>query len=969
MVSPALRDASSHRVIRRVIFLLFLLSGISGLVYEVVWTRMLMVVFGNTVFAVATVLSAFMTGLALGSFSSGRMIDRRKDPLRIYAALQVAIAVSAVLLTALLANIGSVSVWFQRAVSGSAFLLTLLRYAVSFGVLVVPTILMGATLPVLSKFVVEHTSSLGRRVGTLYALNTLGAAAGCYAAGFLLIGRIGLNRTVWAAAGLNLCVGVVAWCLRRPVIERVPSRPSSPGPQTDLAAEPGRGGRSLQVLVLCAMALSGFAALGYEVVWTKALILSVGNSVYAFAAMLTTFLVGLAIGGLFCSCVVDRGKRLVAALGLVEVGIGLYGIVCVHLFARMLRYGGLGVAAVPGGWSAAAGMGFLRAFSIMLFPTLLMGASFPLAARIYTVNFRRVGRGVGDVYSCNTVGAIAGSAVTGFVLVPMLGLQNSMAALGLLNVTVGLILGAAEPSMRHRAKVVFVGVVSGALLLVLWTAPRDVFRRALEKATKFIYYKEGISGTVCVEDSGTSRRLILDGREMAGTSLRRFDSQKILGHLPMLLHPNPRTAFVLGFGAGGTCYSISTHPGVERIDTAELCPAIVEAAPLFGELNHGILRDPKLHLVVNDGRNFLLTTRRRYDVISVDLLLPNAAGTGALYTKEFYELCYRRLNEGGLIVEWLPPHYFSMQHVKIILKTCQSVFPHTALWHSPQYTCLLMIGSKKPFRIDFQRLRERMNSPAVHGDLVKAQMADPCTLMSYFVAADKTLEAFAAEAVALNTDDLPLIEYSVPRARNEDEEIRRALLGLQQPKAPFLTNLGESEEESDQVRARLDASLRSMQYVQRAVIASRTKDFEAVTIAHCLKALELNPDNNVARRYLADAHRQLGILLGQQKGRLDEAIAHVSKWLQLEPGNAEAHGRLAGLLRRKNQPEAAIRHYKEAVRLNPDYAKAHFALGITLVTVGKRREAIHHVRTALQIRPDLPGAADLLRRLQAAPRP
>lgn len=847
-----------RRYVRPTVFLLFFISGISALVYEVVWTRMLVMVFGNTVFAVSTVLAAFMTGLAIGSISFGRLVDRRGHPLRTYALLELGIAVSAILLTAVLWRVNTLCVWLQQSVSDSAVLLTLVRYAVSFSLLVVPTTLMGGTLPVLSKFIVGHRSSLGRRVGALYALNTLGAAAGCYAAGFLLIGRIGLDWSVWTAAFLNLCVGSLAWWLGSRVASHAkPRRVFLPGAQVNPKVGEAKVGQILGALVLGTMALSGFAALGYEVVWTRLLTFVLGNSVYAFATMLTTFLVGLGLGSMLCSRLVDRGKRLVAALGMVQAGIGIYGIVCVQLFGRLLGSAGPMSFYASGDWAAAAGSSFFRALRIMFIPTLLMGASFPLAVRIYAANISKLGQRIGKVYSFNTVGAILGSTVTGFVFIPLLGLQNSMIGLGLINVALGLTLGAAEPRMSRAARTILLGAISGALILAFWTTPSDTFRRALEKGTSFVYYKEDVSCTVWIEEAAPDRTLLVDGREMAGTYLRKFSSQKMLGHLPMLLHPNPRSVFVLGFGAGGTCYSMSTHPELKRIDSAEFCPAVIQAAELLPDINHRILRDPRLHLVINDGRNFLVTTRRRYDVISVDLLYPDSAGTGSLYTREFYQLCSRRLEDDGIMVEWIPPHLLSMRDVKVILRTCQSVFPHTALWHTPYYGSLLMIASKKAFAIDFQKLQQRMDYPSVKKDLSQVHIANPYTLVSCFVAADETLASYAQDVSLVNTDAHPFIEYSAPRARTEDVKIYQSLLDIQQPILPHLVNLGQTEEEQDQVRARLSASLESMRFVQHAVIAMRKGGLSAAR-DHCSKALKLDSDNEVARDLLAEFSHLLG---------------------------------------------------------------------------------------------------------------
>ena len=393
------------RKTRIVLFGLFFCSGASCLIFEVVWTRQLTVILGSTVFAVSTVLTAFMGGLALGSYLGGRVVDRGKHPLRTYALLEVGIGVSGFLLTLLLSQTGPVYVGLHRGLAEHPLFLYATRYVFSFCVLAVPTTLMGATLPALSKFVARRQSALALDVGRLYALNTFGAASGCYLAGFLLIGNVGIEGSVRLAAALSIAVGTAAWLYQRRLGEGAPSRPR---PAVDDAGDDDRAHRPLRWLVLVAFAVSGFAALGYEVAWTRLLTPFLGNSVYAFSAMLTAFLSGTALGSLCLSGCVDRRKRLVAGLGLIEAAIGFYVLLSVCLlgwFAESLtRF----VQPNPA-WEGTAAR-FLEAFALLLVPTFLMGAAFPVAGRAYIASVRRLGRSLGELYAWNTTGAIFGAA-------------------------------------------------------------------------------------------------------------------------------------------------------------------------------------------------------------------------------------------------------------------------------------------------------------------------------------------------------------------------------------------------------------------------------------------------------------------------------------------------------------------------------------------------------------------------------
>ena len=774
------------RTIRLALLALFFLSGLSSLVFEVVWIRLLSTILGNTVHATSTVLTAFMAGLALGSYAGGRVIDRRYDPLLVYGALEIGIAVSALGLTFVLDQTGPLSIWLHQALSGAP--LALSRYLFSFVLLAVPTTLMGATLPVLARHVTASRSVLGLSLGRLYALNTLGAAAGCFLAGFVLIGSIGLTLAATTAAAVSAAVGAAALLLR--------SR-SSPSPAPDRAAAPDRGS-ARRTLVLVAFALSGFASLGYEVVWTRVLTRFLGNSVYAFSAMLTTFLVGLALGSLVLSPFVDRLKRRIALLGAVEIAVALYVLLAIFVYSWQLE-ALVGFGQPAPAWDAPLGR-FARAFSLLLLPTFLLGATFPLAARIYVSDLTSLGRNVGVLYSWNTMGAIAGAGLTGFVILPLLGIADAMMALALLGLAIGAALLLAEPSLRGPQRIVAAAALVLVGLTLALTLPRDVFRRAHElssPSTRLVHHEEGILGTVTVDEYPGHLIMRIDGLDIAGTGLVYESSAKALGHLPMLLHPDPRSAFVLGFGGGSTAHAISTYPTLERIDGAELSSAVLDAAPLLESVNSSILDDPRVHIQVTDGRHALLTSRTSYDVITVDLLWPQTAGTGSLYTREFYEICHGRLADDGILVEWLHPGFIPPEHVGTIIRTMRSVFPHVSLWATRHFHHLVLVASKAPLSVDYTRFVERLSHPPTSLDLSRVGITHPAHMASYFIAANDDLHELMRGSDTLNTDDLPLIEYALPRfTESSAAENRIAFTGIITPPTAVFTGLTPEQKET-----------------------------------------------------------------------------------------------------------------------------------------------------------------------------
>src|SRR5207249_1942022 len=362
------------RIWRRVVLAVCFLSGVSGLLYEVVWARMLHLLFGDTVLAVSTVLASFMAGLAMGSFWIGRYIDRRRRVLAVYAGLEAGIGLSALLFPVVLQALTPLYVWLHQSLSASFWLFSLVRFLLAFGLLCVPTALMGATLPVLSRYLVQSSATLGWNVGALYALNTGGAVLGCFMAGYVLIGSAGLSRTVWIGAALNFAIALVAWLGQRwieaPGAREVPS--SSP---RDTAPAVARYDDRTVRRVLWSFALAGCAALSYEVIWTRALTFFVGNSTYAFSAMLTTFLCGLALGSALVARISDRSANVLALLGALQVGIGVYGILTIAILGRLF-YGldGWWEGFSNAYWGAPLGLTFLKTFVVILPPTLCMGA-------------------------------------------------------------------------------------------------------------------------------------------------------------------------------------------------------------------------------------------------------------------------------------------------------------------------------------------------------------------------------------------------------------------------------------------------------------------------------------------------------------------------------------------------------------------------------------------------------------------
>ena len=813
---------TSERNVRRIILALFFLSGACGLVYEVVWMRMLTLVFGATAFATAAILSSFFAGLALGSYYFGKAADRARNPLALYAVLEAGVGIFAFLMPVLLAGVTAVYVAVARRVDLGFYPLSLLRLLLCVPVLVLPATLMGGTLPVMVRFFVREEDRLGLHVGRLYALNTFGAVVGALVTGFFLILSLGVREAAYLAGVVNLGLAGVAFALSR----RTDLALAVAGPEEPQArVEPADTGSLGQALALWAIGLSGLAALALEVLWTRALVYFLDNSTHAFTTMLTAFLLGIALGSAVVAQVADRRIRLLAVFGVVEVLIGVSALLAIPILAASTPV----LTGLEGQtldsmflWKWI-GLRFVRSLTVMLVPTVLMGMTVPLVAKIYTRQVASVGGSLGRVYSVNTIGGVIGSVVAGFVLIPLVGVRNGIVIIAALSVLIGVVLLLAEPALVGR--LVAKAVIAASVILVFAAASRLaagdlVLASYRERAdgAEVLSYQEGIGSTVKVfRDKRGEKVLSIDGFPVAGTTRGMLDAQQSLGNLPLLLSnaPSPRVNLI-GFGAGGASWEALQYD-VAGVDCVELVPAVIAAAKWLPEVNHGVLNAPRYNLILGDGRNYVLMTDQTYDVISIDATSPKMAGNGSLYTLEFYRLIKQRLSEHGLAVQWLPFHLLSDAEVQMTARTFLEVFPHTTLWLSPLRFHGLLVGAQQPLRIDVQALRAKLRRPGVQEQLALVGGMEPLDVLAEFVMGEDDLRQYTAGA-RLNTDDHPYLEftpawsYFVALGYAMDNlagfhSARRSVL-------PLLVNLGDTPEAAaalaDSVARRYDATQHSI---------------------------------------------------------------------------------------------------------------------------------------------------------------
>lgn len=792
------------RFLLPIVLILFFLSGASALVYEVVWMKMLTLVFGATALSISTTLASFMAGLALGNYWFGRLVDHSHRPLLIYSFLEFGIGIFAFIMPVLFSLLDSIYIFVYQDITQNYIGLSLIRFILSFVALLIPTTLMGGTLPVITRFLFGRSGHLGERIGQLYSVNTLGAVVGTFTTGFFLIATLGIHEAAYIAGALNLLIAAVMLAMDRRYSTNSRNDSQNTSDVLDRSEDKQIFSFRLAKLTLWAIGISGFCSLAYEVFWTRALVFTLDNTSHAFATMLSAFLFGLALGSMIVARWVDSAKRLFITFGIVEVSIGFFALLSIPIFGNLgASLGGTTDYSETNSWLWIFTR-FGRSFLMMLIPTVLMGMTIPIASSIYTKGKIGVGGAVGRVFAINTIGGVLGSIMAGFFLIPLLGVSGSIMLIATMNTIVGIALILAEPVMKYVNKLKM-AIANGALvvtaLVVLIFYGQLLFISPTERATmnNILYYEEDVGATVKVyQDVFLDKTLSIDGFPVAGTTQRHQDGQKSLGNMPLLLSKVDQPSVnIIGFGAGGSSWAATLYD-TSSIDCVELVPAVLEASSFFPEINHGVLEDSKITIITADGRNYLLLTDKVYDIISVDATSPRSTGSGSLYTEEFYQLCDKRLSQNGLMLQWLPYHLLSEAELKMTTRTFLQVFPHTTLWFSFQRNYFLLVGTQEPFNLDFQKLVSLISQEDIRQELEPLAIKDAFDVLACFIMDEGTLSNYVTGA-RLNTDNHPYLEFEPSMGYFLIEEYIAsnisAIAPLRQSIWPYLVNVGQTEAE------------------------------------------------------------------------------------------------------------------------------------------------------------------------------
>ncbi len=1009
------------------IIILFVASGFSSLIYQVVWTRMLVFVFGSTTFATATVLSVFMGGLALGSFVAGRRADLVKRPFLWYGILEGIIGVWALLVPSLFDTAVPLYQMIWRNFHLTALPFGILRFSVALLILLLPTTCMGATLPLLAKFVTDSLEYVGSKIGTLYAANTFGAVAGAAVAGLYLLPALGLHQSTLIAALINfVLIAIVVFVSKRvefphvaagisgphgfsdaatrddhavkePVtaansgttsladvsnnastarVDNMPagsdttamdgsdtraigglstasgadfgsasaglsnaiiaesdnakiaeSEASSVEPSattaidgSDPAANPGsdttpvnssltsaptmsgnQSGRvssarlSTQVVVtMIGFGISGAVAMIYEVGWTRTLLMVIGSSTYAFTLMLTSFLTGIFLGSLVCARFIDRAKDPLAWFAIIQFLVGAASLFSMDRF-NYVPYWNLQLnAALPNDPNTALAARFAIAASIMMPLTFFLGAVFPAAVKACVNNLSSVGKSVGTLYSCNTLGAIIGSFLAGFVLIPLFGVEKSLIAGTVLNLLSGVMLLCFVSSIRLpiKALVAVVGCLACFTLSVrsqIWDRQTLVcaqsarrmlqrtqlfksledWRKELYSQNKLLFYEDGASSTVGVlgwakVNGITSHSLVTNGHVDASDE-NDMSTQILLADAPIAAHPAARDVAIIGWGSGVTIGAAARLTN-GNITAIELEPAVIETSKYFAAVNHSPENDPRVHIEINDGRNFLLATDQRFDVIISEPSNPWQAGVCNLFTREYFQLCKNRLRPGGVFGVWCQIVEVPGVNVRGILSALRQVFPHCAVMLLNECD-IVVLASDNPIQIDLDKLRESMKNKDVAEDFRRAAIDSPETFAARFVIAPDGIDNFI-HGIAPNVDDTNRLEYDVGRIYENHNSLTKNREMFDRNSSNLSSVVKWSGKSPEQVASGMCAIGKNAQLL----------GFPERTVNWVQASLKL--------KKTAEANRLLGIV-ECDKGNVQRAADLWNEALKLDPSNVE----------------------------------------------------------------------------------
>ncbi len=809
--------------LKKIILLLFLLSGLSALVYEVVWFKMFSYLFGVTIYSLTVVIAIFMLGLSFGSFLFGKRIDKSKDPVKIYVLLELGIILYALFFPLLYKLLNNIIIFYYNHSSNSEFDL-LIKIFLACIFLIIPTTLMGGTLPVMSRFLIKNKNEISETVGELYAFNTYGGVLGVILSAFILIPILGLNNSLYFAAMINLIVLFSVLLLRKKINYKYPEI-------LNLKNLKDIYSKKFMIILLIMFFFSGFISFSYEVLWFRILREAFGLHIHAFAIMLGSLLFGLASGSIIYARVLYDKKNQLKLFALAQLCIALSVIITLVIYQYYFILSPL--------------LKSLSSYAVVLLPSFFIGLTFPIVTQLYVSKIKFVGKRLGFVYSINIIGTILGSIITGFWLLSYLGIRNSLAIMISGNFILALIaffmiinFSKKNTRFNFNFKNIYNYLIFVFLLIIIFANIFILHQGGSFKMKTFssgneIYFSEGLNSNIQVITFDDSSMIYLDTKVMASTIYEDVKLLKLISHLPLIFNSNTQSkdVLVIGLGTGMTAGSASLY-NLSNLTVVELSRNMKPAANLFSNYNYNLTKNENVTFIFDDARNYLLRNDNLYDVIASDPIDPWISGAGNLYSLEFYQEVKNSLKDNGIFSQWLPLYGVSKENLEIIISTFLSVFPETSIWYSK--SDVIILGSKNELIINYQNLETTFKNKKILHDFNTIMINNSAELLSHYITNQDTLIDFVKTA-KINSNNFPILEYSekVPHISSTINPNKLLILDIKNNNISFLENI------SSQERIILDQYFNSKLHVLKAEtslnISIQKEELEL--------ALEINPQD------------------------------------------------------------------------------------------------------------------------------
>lgn len=947
------------------VMLVYFASGLCSLIDEVVWVRLMKLTLGNTVYATSIVVSVFMAGLALGALIMGRYCDLFRKHLRLYALLEALITILALSLPWALKAADSIYVRFYRTYHPAQTQLLIVQTIISALILLAPTVLMGSTLPLVGRFVTALEREAGHLVGRLYAINTLGAAVGCLLAGFVLIRAFGVMGTLYIAAGLNLLVALGGWFLSRfsGVTIKQQDAAAATGYTEEVVAEKEADGRFY--LLILAFFTSGLISIGYELLWMRSIIHLLGGFTYVFSAVLTVYLLGNVIGAGIGSSLAKRLKVPAAGFAVTLSLLGLCGTFYLPLLVLWTS------KVLPSVNRAAEEISKLvpvsspyminplvQSVCLFMVPAVIMGIGFPIALQAWANHLHKVGRSTGAAYGANTIGAVTGGVVTGFVLIPLLGLQSSITALGLTGIWLAgvmWLLFTRGSSIVRRSALLCTAVV---LTILTATTPSNLFNTVVGISPlippdyNLVFVEEGLTTTVSLHRDSTDGDLHMysSGQSIAGDDYVARGDQKMLGHLGVLLDSDAKKVLSVGFGSGETTACLAQH-NLQRLDCVEIAPEIVDVAlKFFSHINLGSRLNSKVNMIFMDAKNYIHLTDNSYDVIINDSIHPREfAENASLYTREYFQSARGRLNKNGMIISWLPTYNMSPSVFDSIIGTLMDVFPHVTIWYLTPHPAplVLIVGSEQQQYFSPKHMENEMLNEDIRSSLSKLNIQNSMDVLSCYIGDETDLRKVITK-FSINSDYHPFVEFDTDAKLPKEQLFSEFVLNIKGDSVyDHIDWAGFDKSKKDAWLADYRQLRKACSYILMSEGAANVLD----KLKYSLAGLSLFPDKPSFLAIKASVDEKLfsaGVEL-ILSGQTNLALVLSDEILKICPQSAVAWMIKSNALQHNRQMQQALDAARQAVAFAPDNPDAHFCLGIVLYGTGQFENAVTEYKEALRL--------------------